>query len=241
MRSRKFLTFLGAAVVVSVGMAYATIPDGSGVIHGCYSQSRGALRVVDAPTEQCNPNSEVPIEWNRQGPRGATGLQGLQGAPGPQGPQGDVGPQGPQGAAGPQGDKGDAGPSDAYGARAGSVPLTGPDERTVVLTRDVPQGSYVVTARVEVFTGSGTTGTRYISCTLFDTFNQAADNMTIAMATPTDTGMNGAAALPLVATIQTSPAVGGTLRIECRATPFSTGDYIVADGNMAAVRVGQLH
>ena len=40
-----------AAMVVGLalagGIAYATVPDSSGVIHGCYQTHNGRLRVVD--------------------------------------------------------------------------------------------------------------------------------------------------------------------------------------------------
>lgn len=226
-KPRSWLTSKRAAAAVVVlalasgGVAYATIPDSSGVIHGCYTKRGGVLSVVDLSAGQTCSSFQTPIAWNQQGP---------QGDPGPQGSKGDPGPSGPQG---PQGDPG---PSDAYSARQGSIALT--DSRAVVLARDVPQGSYVVTARVEVFTGANTTGPRFVSCTLFDTFDQAADNMTVELATPTG-GPNGAAGLPLVGTAQTF--AGGTLRIECSVSPFSSGDYVAADGNMVATRVGTLH
>ena len=38
----------GAVLALAVaGIAYAAIPDSSGVIHGCYSKT-GALRVIDS-------------------------------------------------------------------------------------------------------------------------------------------------------------------------------------------------
>jgi hypothetical protein len=220
-RRRRAALVVVALALVSAGVAYATIPDGSGVIHGCYTNKGGILSVIDPATGQTCSSLQTPITWNQQGPKGD---------PGPQGDKGDKSDPGPQG---PQGDPG---PSDAYSARQGSVTLT--DSRTVVLARDVPQGSYVVTARVEVFTGADTTGPRFVSCTLFDMNDQAADNMTVELATPSG-GPNGAAGLPLVGTAQTW--VGGTLRIECAVYPFSSGDYVAADGNMVATRVGSLH
>ena len=62
---------------------HAAIPDSSGVIHGCYRNHDGSLRVVDNPTT-CKHN-ETAVSWNQTGPQGP---QGPVGAPGPQGPQG---------------------------------------------------------------------------------------------------------------------------------------------------------
>jgi hypothetical protein len=50
------ITALIASIVTALvvgGIAWAAIPDGSGVIQGCYSKRDGTLRVVDDPTA-CN-------------------------------------------------------------------------------------------------------------------------------------------------------------------------------------------
>jgi len=72
------------------GVAYAAVPDSSGVYSGCYQKNSGALRVIDPSSESCKSN-EILITWNRVGPAGA---------------QGPVGPAGPQGVPGPQGTPG---------------------------------------------------------------------------------------------------------------------------------------
>src|SRR5262249_37838350 len=71
------------------GVAYASIPDSHGVVHGCYDK-KGNLRVSDTG---CAGN-ETPLNWNQSGPSGA---QGVTGATGPSGPKGDSGPSGPAG------------------------------------------------------------------------------------------------------------------------------------------------
>jgi hypothetical protein len=81
-----------AAVLVAVvatgmaaGVAWATIPDGGGTIHACYSPSDKSLRVVDSGG--CN-KSETGLNWS------ASAIQGLPGPQGPSGVQGDTGPAG---------------------------------------------------------------------------------------------------------------------------------------------------
>ena len=92
------------AALAVAGIAYASIPDGSGVIHGCYSKPSkpgtppGSLRVVDTGAGQSCDANEMPLTWNQQGQRGATGLQGPRGSTGQAGP---TGPSGSAGAAGP--------------------------------------------------------------------------------------------------------------------------------------------
>jgi hypothetical protein len=56
------------------GVAYATIPDSDGTIHGCYQRTNGVLRVVESAGD-CR-SRERALDWNQQGPTGATGPQG---------------------------------------------------------------------------------------------------------------------------------------------------------------------
>ena len=67
-----FLKKVGIAVTAAVvaagaiaGVAYATIPDGSGVIHACYTKSSGALRVIDSSVTNCSskPRSTDGLWW----------------------------------------------------------------------------------------------------------------------------------------------------------------------------------
>src|SRR5436190_11557664 len=84
------------------GIAYASIPDGTGVIHGCYKTTGGSLRVIDTSVGgNCN-SSETPLSWSQTGPKGATGARGPTGAAGTNGLNGAKGATGP------------TGPSDAF-------------------------------------------------------------------------------------------------------------------------------
>jgi hypothetical protein len=73
------------ALLAAGGIAYATIPDASGVIHGCYNKTQGSLRVIDTDKAQTCTNGEAPLNWSQTGPQGVQGPQGIQG---PQGPSG---------------------------------------------------------------------------------------------------------------------------------------------------------
>jgi hypothetical protein len=104
------LALLGTLTAVGVG--YAAIPGGDGVIHGCYQKpgllaNEGALRVVDTEKGQECRSNELPVEWNQKGAKGDIGPQGPKGDTGPPGPKGDQGVQGEQG---PKGDTGAQGP-----------------------------------------------------------------------------------------------------------------------------------
>jgi hypothetical protein len=61
-------------MLVAAGIAYATIPDSGGVIHGCYAKKDGAVRVVDPGAGgACDPKKEAALDWNQTGPQGPTG------------------------------------------------------------------------------------------------------------------------------------------------------------------------
>jgi hypothetical protein len=66
-------TAAGVLLVVA-GVAYATIPDSSGAIHGCYARSGGSLRVIDATVTNCK-SGETSLDWNVQGTTGAAGAK----------------------------------------------------------------------------------------------------------------------------------------------------------------------
>jgi len=63
-------------VVAASTVALASIPDSSGVIHGCRNKATGALRVIDSDAGQrCLP-TEAALTWNQAGPQGPPGAGG---------------------------------------------------------------------------------------------------------------------------------------------------------------------
>jgi hypothetical protein len=101
------------------GIAYATIPDGSGVIHGCYQKNQGTLRVIDTGTTQTCSSSEAPLTWSQTGP---------QGQPGPTGPS-------------------DVWSVDGCCATLKGLPFQTPEN--LATTSTLPVGSYFVQAETE--------------------------------------------------------------------------------------------
>ena len=69
---------LAVAIGLAVaGVAYASIPDSSGVIHGCYQKNNGQLRVIDTDKGQTCNASENQLTWAGQPPAvRATNLTG---------------------------------------------------------------------------------------------------------------------------------------------------------------------
>jgi hypothetical protein len=84
------------------GIAYASIPDSNGVIHGCYRPTTGNL-IVATSGKGCE-DGWTPLDWNQTGPTGLagpTGPTGVTGATGRTGPTGPTGVTGATGVAGP--------------------------------------------------------------------------------------------------------------------------------------------
>ena len=144
---------IGACIVVTSGViaavVQASIPDGNGVIHGCYAahpatKTSGApLNIIDSAAAECGKGQEA-ITWNQTGVTGPTGATGATGAastvPGPTGPTGAtgatgaastvVGPTGATGAAstvaGPTGPTGATGAASTVAGPGGPTGSTGP-------------------------------------------------------------------------------------------------------------------
>jgi hypothetical protein len=56
----------GVAALTGAAIAFTTIPGADGLIHRCYSNSNGDLRVIDDATDSCHPN-ETAISWSQSG------------------------------------------------------------------------------------------------------------------------------------------------------------------------------
>jgi hypothetical protein len=84
LRRRHIAFVLVTCIAAAGGIAYAAIPDATGVIHGCYRVStddqKGQLRAVSEPGN-CRSN-ELPIDWSVTGPQGPPGADGEDGADG---------------------------------------------------------------------------------------------------------------------------------------------------------------
>ena len=66
----------GALVLTGGVIAYASIPDASGVIHGCRKNSDGSVRVIDSDAGQTCANGWTALNWSQTGPQGPAGPAG---------------------------------------------------------------------------------------------------------------------------------------------------------------------
>ena len=140
------------------GIAYASIPDGTGVIHGCYKTTGGSLRVIDTSVGGTCNSSETPLSWSQTGPKGATGARGPTGAAGTNGLNGAKGATGP------------TGPSDAFaGLNESSFSAQTLDNFTFksVQSLSLPAGNWLVNVTA-VFDGTNfSTSGGFVRCELF--------------------------------------------------------------------------
>jgi hypothetical protein len=187
---RKTFTALGAAAVLALaaGVAYATIPDGQGVIHACFKTDSGQLRVSDAGA--CNP-SETPLSWSQAGPAG---------------PQG---PPGPQGLAGPPGPGGDVFTEFSTGGIGQPVPIAPIATPPVLAELPLAAGSYSISAALEV--SNNVFDANYVGCSLSAGTDE--DETLAHLAQLTDPGDEARLALQTVHTF----AAAGTVRLRCSA------------------------
>ena len=176
---RAWWVVLGVLVGALVGgsVAYASIPDSSGIIHGCYQKNIGNLRVVDPSTDACRP-SEVGLDWNQTGPTGAAGPTG------PKGGTGATGRTGPTGSGGPTGATGPTGPAGIVGLRMVlGLPTIVAAHTNSESTVSCPAGDIAVTGDVFV---NPSVATEDLTIVTIDSFNNGFFNGTLTDKTPTD-------------------------------------------------------
>ncbi len=151
----------------------ADVSNGTLRLRDLRPAARRALRGAQGPRGPQGPAGVTSAERGREGAQGVQGPQGPQGATGPAGPRGSQGEQGPRGetgaagaegpqgpagvtgAQGPKGDKGDKGEAGQSGVSSVLAASTRSDvhvddDGRDVLTISVPQGKYLLMAKVNL-------------------------------------------------------------------------------------------
>ena len=240
MRINKKMVFAAAAlcalpVGTGIGMvASASIPDASGVIHGCYNSSgNGQLDVIDSSVTQTCPHGFTPLNWSQIGPQGVPGTPGAPGAPGAPGPKGDTGPPGPPGAPGA------SGASHAYSSSSQSVTASTGNTFAAFVDglNNLPPGNYVAWATGNV-TGQGSTDNYYVDCKLSSTSGQMQEQQVQVSVSPplhyASHSMTGATNLPS----------GGTIAVACSDPPGAVqngfGPATLQDNAITVLQVNSL-
>jgi hypothetical protein len=207
-------TCVGVATFAVATAVEASIPDGSGTIHACYSKASnsalrpGTLRVIDTGLGQSCRADEVGLDWNRRGVTGPTGTRG------------------------PTGPTGRDGSSHAYEASNPFVPIpTGPAVPvTTVTSLALPPGNYDVTATGDVTSHvvSENGPDEDVDCSL-DPNQFSFQQIAVTSSTTTPYAVNGLISLP----------EGGTVDLDCFTPDTSVGTSVdMADNHLIAVAVG---
>jgi len=225
-----------ALLVALGGAAEASIPDGTGVIHGCYLTNGGALSVIDSPSATCGAG-QTALAWSQRGQTGPSGPAGATGASG----AGARGPRGPAGVRGAAGPRGATGPSDAYST--GETPPRGIGTSTKLVQRlALPAGDYVVSAQVTVANGaisiSKPKAPIYQSFTCSLTASGAAGPFGAAQ-TSVVAGIGVGKATLALQGIAALPA-RGTVALDCNASQPHPGNY-TSHATIDAIAVAALH
>jgi hypothetical protein len=233
-RRLTFVVAAAASLVLAVGVVTAAVPDGAGVIHGCYgtngAKTKGgtALYVVDSASASCS-NGQTALNWNQTGPQG------------PQGPQGIQGPQGNQGAQGIQGPPGPGGVSNGYFTSHRSDPYHLPvgGGAVVIASLDLPDGFYVLNGTVGIYNESFDDET-WVNCTLRHGVPGGGPSLDIAemkLSVANPAVGNGSGKLALTAAVDTTGDLSDVVMdIVCGAA----GGALVNFSNLTAIQVTSL-
>jgi hypothetical protein len=220
-----------ALMVALGGVAYSSIPDASGVIHGCYTtQGSRTLRVIDS-AESCL-GSETALNWSQQGP---------------------AGPTGPAGAQGPQGAQGPPGQPPAFTKSVAKVTVAADVGFAEVARLDVPAGRYVVIAKaLALASGSQSFGLTIGGCWLrvgaagLDgklVVEQASDFSSASLVTGGGVSFSGATLTTMVAN-EFAPrgtlAKPGAISLRCSPGVVPSPAVDFRHIRIAAVRVAEL-
>lgn len=255
-----WLVALVAIAALGAGVVYGAIPDEDGIIHGCYQNQTGTLRVIESASETCR-GSETALTWNQEGQPGADGATWHTGEGVPDealGADDDlyldteagdvyvkadgewdlsmniIGPKGPQGEQGPPGP---AGASDGYLAEGFASPL--PDGFGTITSLSVPAGSFIVSASMSVSIGPDADET-FFTCFLQFEDDDGSSRGAEAIADLEAGGPNARRSLAM--TDGGSLSSDGTIELKCQdvTSDAGTSGGSVLLGHLTAVEVGTL-
>jgi hypothetical protein len=149
----------GTATLASAGMLLLGVlgtlsTTQAATIHACYKRGSGQLRILRAK-QRCR-KGESRVYWNTIGPPGRNGAPGKNGA---------TGKTGATGAAGKNGTNGNNGAVAGYSVKqAGGLDITGAPAS--ILSKELPAGHYLVSAKVEVSATAKEAGGVQVECEL---------------------------------------------------------------------------
>lgn len=222
-RMKSFLAGALVATIVSAGVTYAVASGSTDTVRACAHKKTGDLRIMTG--KKCK-KSERQVSW----PAGLTqATQGATGATGATGPKGDTGATG---AAGQQGPAGTNGLSVAYKSSfTNGYMLSTQTAFGSYGGMDLPPGSYVVFANLNLWSGDASKPTQ-ATCRI----ESFGSDFTFGMQTETsiDVGPQGGS-IPLQTDIILRSDGGFT--IGCRNDTGTPGHRVNFESNLYAIAV----
>jgi hypothetical protein len=149
--ARLGIVTIAVVAALSLGALGVASSADATIISACYKRSSGVVRILRG-VQRCRRH-EVRISWNTQGPAGKNGVAGRNGASGKNGTNGTNGKNGANGAA-----------AGYFATQAGSLNITAAPGH--VLTKALPAGDYLVSAKVEVTATAKAAGAVQAECKL---------------------------------------------------------------------------
>jgi hypothetical protein len=178
-----------------------------------------------------NLDGTWPVGVSMVGPAGATGLTGAQG-PGGSGPTGATGATGPVGATGPAGTAGLTGPSslsDAYFNDLENDFQISTNQNTVVSSKTLPAGQYVVFYSTSYLTFSH--AINYFGCDFKSMTLDAAYKIQVTASSRGNYSFNG---------VVTIPSGGGQLQVKCVLVNTPDALFDLYHGSLIALPVNSV-
>lgn len=217
------------ALLLSVGAlllgAFVAAPQANAAtIYACVKKN-GTARFVSKKVK-CK-KSESKLSWNTEGPAGKNGVNGANGATGAAGAIGKEGPAGPNGAV--------AGYSVSQ-----SAPINITGEEQLILSKTLPAGHYLVSAKVETAASGKSAGLMESRCELFNGVSVLDESQWIGVLSEFVAGtFLGSSTLPLQTVLDITTPTTIQVWCETQLNKATSGEMSAADGKLFAVQTSK--
>jgi hypothetical protein len=208
-------------------------------LNGCADKVSGGLRRIIPPAE-CKAN-EMPVNWSIQGPQGPQGVQGVKGTTGETGPAGEHGPQGEAGFSSAYSYASPVPPDFCHNCQSegrGIIPMAPYAESPILASLSVPQGQYVVQAKLDVYADGAYRG----MCSLSTGPNIGYPTPSDLVDRATFRGFLLDGFLPVTLQGTVSLAVAGPIELRCANLNFFDPESLLFYSylKLTAIRVNQV-
>jgi hypothetical protein len=216
---RTVLAVAATGALATAALAAAPLSEAS-TLYACVKKNGSAHLYAKKP--KCK-KGESKLSWGTTGPAGQNGSNG---APGSKGTTGSNGPNGTNGANGAVA---------GYGAvQSGTINIT--SEKKLILTKTLPAGSYIVTAKVETAAAGKSEGQMESRCELNDGSTLDESQWISGLSGFIAGTFLGSSTLPLEAPVTITAPTSVQLLCETQLNKATSGEMSATDGKLLAVQ-----